>query len=85
MIAVATGTISGLLVLDIDIDAGRGINGEEALFRRLNGNALPEELTSVRTPRGGRHIYFAYPEGRVIRNSAGKLGKGLDVELKAGT
>ena len=84
MIAVATGTISGLLVLDIDIDAGRGINGEEALSRRLNGNALPEELTSVRTPRGGRHIYFAYPEGRVIRNSAGKLGKGLDVRAQGG-
>ena len=60
MIAVATGTIAGLVVLDIDVDAGKGIDGETA----LSGSSLPEELTAVRTPRGGRHIYFAYPEGR---------------------
>ncbi len=59
MIAVATGTISGLVVLDIDVDAGKGIDGETA----LSGSSLPEELTAVRTPRGGRHIYLLIRRG----------------------
>ena len=74
MLAVATGAASGIVVLDVDRDDEKGVDGEASLAGLLNGASLPPDLTAVRTPRGGRHLYFGYPEGVTIRNSAGKLG-----------
>ena len=84
MLAVATGAASGVVVLDVDRDDEKGLHGEASLAGLLNGASLPPDLTAVRTPRGGRHIYFRYPEGVTIRNSAGKLGPGLDVRGEGG-
>ena len=36
------------------------------------------------TGGGGIHLYFRYPRGREIRNSAGLLGPGLDVRGEGG-
>lgn len=49
-IAVVTGEISGVIVLDVD-------PGGET---ELNGKHLPITPT-VRTPRGGTHYYYKYP------------------------
>lgn len=70
MIAVPTGEPSGIVVLDVDRDAAKGIDGEASLSMLLAelGISLPMTL-SQRTPRGGRHIVFAYPRGTTIRNS----------------
>ena len=76
-IAIATGEPSACIVLDIDSAHGGGA-GLAALLEQVD---LPETL-EVETGKGA-HLYFAY-EGVDIRNSAGKLGEGLDVRGNGG-
>jgi hypothetical protein len=79
-VGVPTGEQSGLLVLDVDSDA----DGPDslALLERLYG-PLPR-TAKARTGGGGVHVFFRYPAGEVVRNSAGKLGPGLDVRGEGG-
>lgn len=73
-----TGEAAGFFVLDVD-----GQDGIESLaqFERA-GQILPQTLTA-RTGRGC-HLYFLWPDGLGIRNSAGKLAAGLDVRAEGG-
>jgi hypothetical protein len=75
-IGIRTGPESGILGLDIDPRHG----GDESL-KKLG--PLPETAT-VQTGGGGRHLHFKYPDGLSIRNSAGKLGPGLDIRGAGG-
>lgn len=68
-IAVITGAISGLVVVDIDFK-----NGAEDICKDI---IAPK----VRTPSGGLHYYFAYEEG--IKNSVG-IVKGVDIRADGG-
>jgi len=69
--------LSNLVVLDVD-----GAEGEDTLARLIRDHgALPETLES-KTGRG-RQIFFTV-EGVEIRNSAGKLGPGLDIRGAGG-
>ncbi len=79
-VGVPTGRRSGLLVLDADPRDG----GFEslALLERENG-PLPE-TARARTGGGGVHVFFGYPAGETVRNSAGMLGAGLDVRGEGG-
>ena len=79
-LGVPTGERSGLLVLDVDPGAG----GPESLaaLERAHG-PLPRTATA-RTGGGGMHVFFEYPAGEEVRNSAGKLGPGLDVRGEGG-
>jgi hypothetical protein len=79
-VGVPTGQSSGLLVLDVDARGG----GPQSLaaLERENG-PLPPTARS-RTGGGGLHIFFRYPTGEEVRNSAGLLGPGLDVRGKGG-
>jgi hypothetical protein len=63
-IGVPTGDVSGLLVLDVDVDAARGLDGLADL------GAFPElpETRTIRTPRGGLHKCFKCPAGMRGRN-----------------
>jgi hypothetical protein len=75
---LATGPETGLWVLDIDPRHG----GHVTLRRLLEEHGLPAKAPPtfiVRTPSAGQHWYFRWPAGVEIRNSAGKLGAGLDV------
>jgi hypothetical protein len=84
MIGMPTGAASGTLVLDSDVDAGEGIDGPNELAQLVAKNApLPKTLTSE-TPRGGTHYHFAWTGNPVIKNSKGKLGRGLDVRGEGG-
>jgi hypothetical protein len=78
-IGIATGAISGVVVLDIDPRHG-GDDTLEALQAR-NGR-LPETPT-VLTGGGGLHSYFRHPGG-VVPNSIGKIGQGIDVRADGG-
>src|SRR5262249_44080823 len=76
-IAIATGELSGIFALDVDgVDA-------EAELRRLEAQhgALPPTVEVI--PARGRHVYFRMPAAP-IRNSAGKLGPGLDIRATGG-
>jgi hypothetical protein len=76
-VAVATGLVSGVFVLDVD-----GLDGEESLRRmEQQYGALPATVESI-TPRG-RHLFFKCENGNV-RNSAGALALGLDIRGDGG-
>jgi len=78
-IGIACGKRSGIVVLDVD--AGHG--GYESLTKLIERHgALPETPVS-KTGSGGEHIFFKHP-GVEIRNSAGKLGAGLDIRGDGG-
>jgi len=80
-VAIVTGRVSGLLVLDIDPRHG----GDESLekLKQLCGGALPETVEAL-TGGGGRHLLFQHP-GREIRCAVavGDL-PGIDVRADRG-
>jgi hypothetical protein len=77
-VAVVTGASSGVFVLDVD-----GADGEVSLaILQDEHGPLPGTLES-RTGGGGRHLFFKH-DGTPVKNSTGKLGKGLDVRGDGG-
>jgi Bifunctional DNA primase/polymerase, N-terminal/Primase C terminal 1 (PriCT-1) len=79
-IGMPTGARSGVWVLDEDPDKG----GTESL-KALEAKYGPLPATHmVSTGGGGRHHYFTYTGEVEIRNSARKLGPGLDVRGEGG-
>jgi putative DNA primase/helicase len=80
-IGLPTGAISGLVVLDVDNK--NGVSGSESLeeLEELYGE-LPTTVC-VRTRTGGYHYYFQHPDIE-IKNSASKLGAGLDIRGDGG-
>jgi hypothetical protein len=77
-IGMATGPISGLDV--IDVDAGAGGLDSWAQLQDING---PVETLSTITGGGGNHFLFI-SNGANLRNTAGKLGKGIDTRGDGG-
>jgi hypothetical protein len=76
-VAVATGTVSGIFVVDVDgLDA-------EAELRKLEAEhgTLPATIEAI-TARG-RHIYFKMTAADV-RNSASKVAPGIDIRGTGG-
>jgi putative DNA primase/helicase len=79
-VAVATGAISGLVVLDIDIDPVKKKNGFPA-FAALS--PYPIETPTSRTPRGGCHLLFSHP-GFPVPSKTGKPAPALDTRADGG-
>ncbi len=72
-IAVVTGPISGIVVLDIDAKHNRSIKEFQ----------IPPTIIS-KTGGGGSHVFFKYP-GKLVPNSNGSLlGVGVDIKGDAG-
>lgn len=81
-IAIATGEKSGrLMVIDLDSKPEAGIDGEET-WRQAAGN-IPATV-EVLTGGGGRHLYFAYPDGVDLKSGTGVLGPGVDLRADGG-
>ncbi|GAA1519114.1 bifunctional DNA primase/polymerase [Nocardioides humi] len=71
-IGVPTGSVSGLVVIDVDV---HGVDGHHAYARAARAGLIPEPLAVVRTPTGGRHVYFPAAPDRAERSwQAGKVG-----------
>ena len=83
MIGIPTGEPSGVFVLDIDRDEGKGLDGFAALAAMEAAHGPLPETRTQRTPRGGEHRLFSWP-GFKIKNSASKLGAGLDIRGDGG-
>jgi hypothetical protein len=79
-IAMPTGKRSGWVVVDVDPEHG-GYDSLAALHEE--GYELPLTAT-IKTGGGGVHHYLRCPAGEEIRNSAGKLGPGLDIRGEGG-
>ena len=79
MIGIPTGEASGFFVLDLDCKNGaQGLEWLAAHEQRL------PQTRRHRTRSGGVHLLFAMPGGRTIRNSASKVGPGVDVRGTGG-
>ena len=85
-IGIATGGSAGFFVLDVD-----GKDGDvslQALTAEHGG--LPKTLCAKTGRKGtdgkheGRHHYLRAPEGATVLNSAGELGRGLDIRGEGG-
>ena len=89
-IGLATGP-SGLVVIDLDTPKHPGdtppqawalpgvVDGSDvlAVLCERHGQPWPGDTFTVRTGRGGQHLYFTTPPGLVLRNTTGDRGKGL--------
>lgn len=72
-IGVPTGYVSGIVAIDIDVREDK--NGENSLAQT---RYVFDSSWQVKTPTGGRHIFFKHP-GVHVNNKAGNfLGEGVD-------
>lgn len=71
-IAIVTGKFSKLLVLDVDV------GGDASRFGDLSNTIC------AKTPSGGMHYYFTYPEDLEIKSSNSKIGVHLDIKAEDG-
>ena len=78
-IGVPTGTAIGCFVLDVDLPDGPA---SLSALEKQHG-PLPD-TAEQRTGSGGRQLFFKMPPNTSIRNSAGKIGTGLDVRGDGG-
>jgi len=77
-VAVVTGAVSGIVVLDVDIKN----DGDQSLEALIGEGQIPKaalEGSRVRTPSGGAHYYFAYPGGKTVQTLLG-FRPGLDLK-----
>jgi Bifunctional DNA primase/polymerase, N-terminal/Primase C terminal 2 (PriCT-2) len=85
-VGLPTGADNGFFVLEVDTFEAHGKDGLASL-RALEAEhgRLPDTLMAM-SPTGSIHRYFAYPKtpGVDIRNSASKLGPGIDVKGSGG-
>ena len=81
-IGIATGQMSGgIVVIDLDVDDDKGINGYDSLrdWQRINGD-LPDTADSI-TGRGGYHLFFRTSEKVKCRTG---ILEGVDVRGDGG-
>jgi hypothetical protein len=80
-LGVATGTLSGFFVIDIDIDSG---GMESAKKLQAEYGTMPATVIA-QTGSGGWHFYFKQPADFDVRNRQGSvLGPGIDIRGTGG-
>lgn len=80
LIGVPTGTASGTVVVDVDVKNG----APGAAWMREHQDALPVTRTH-RTPSGGQHLVYRYPQGQLdIRSTASLVAPGVDIRANGG-
>ncbi|PGH49321.1 hypothetical protein CRI70_18455 [Streptomyces sp. Ru87] len=72
-----------LIGLDLDVKHGEDSGAALARLCGEHGFALPPTVT-VRTPSGGRHLWYTGPPDVPVPNSAGRLARGLDIRGTGG-
>ena len=79
MIGIPTGEASGFFVLDLDCK-----NGAKGLEWLAAHEARLPQTRRHRTRSGGVHLLFGMPASRAVRNSASRVGPGVDVRGSGG-
>lgn len=70
----------------IDLDGAEGVNNFKKAMKELS---IPEPSLVFKTPSGGRHLIYEYPEGISIKNvagwdpSTGKVNAGTCIDVRA--
>jgi hypothetical protein len=83
-IGIATGPQTGFFVVEADTKKGHNVDGV-ATLRALEAErgALPETLMAE-SPTGSLHYYFRWPRHGIVKNSASRIGPGVDVRGDGG-
>jgi hypothetical protein len=80
-LAVITGRLSGIVVVDVDPRHG----GLDSLARLEREHGELPETATVLTPSGGRHLYYAHPGGgRVANVQNSTAAPGIDLRGDGG-
>jgi hypothetical protein len=83
-IGIATGAESSIFVVEADTPKGHDVNGIASLQELEESyGKLPDTLMAV-SPSGSLHYYFRWPSGVAVKNSASKIGPGIDVRGEGG-
>ena len=78
-VGIVTGPKSGFFVIEADTPQGHDVDGIRNLAALIEQyGPLPETIEAL-SPSGSWHIYFSWPDGRDIANSAGLVAPGVDV------
>ena len=78
-IAIVTGEVSGITVLDIDV--GEGKLGAESWAEAIKDHGEPQTLVA-QTGSGGMHVVFQY--NSALKTAGNVLGKGIDCRNDGG-
>ena len=81
-IGVATGAVSGITVLDVDIKPWKGKHGNDTLLALIRDHGALPDTPWQRTWSGGLQYFFAHAPG--VRNSASRVGQDLDIRGDGG-
>jgi hypothetical protein len=82
-IGIATGAETGFFVVEADTRKGHNVDGIASLRKlEVDHGTLPKTLMAE-SPTGSLHYYFRWPP-TAIRNSASRIGPGIDVRGEGG-
>ena len=83
-IGIATGKVSGLAVLDVDINVEEGKHGDKTLAAlEAKHEPLPKTV-KAKTGGGGVHHYFARPSADKVKSAANAFDQWLDCKADGG-
>jgi hypothetical protein len=82
-VGIPTGEVNRIFVLEADTVEGHGVDGLASLKALEARHGLLPETLMARSPSGSIHRYFNWP-GKEIKNSVGKLARGVDVKGSGG-
>ena len=77
-IAISTGAVSGIVVIDVDPRNG----GRDTLAKLSGEGKIIPHCPQAKTGNNGWHFYFRLPPG--LKPSKDKLGKGIDIKSCGG-
>ena len=83
-VGIVTGQKSGFFVIEADTEAGHGVDGIGNLAALIDQNGPWPDTIEALSPSGSWHIYFKWPDGEDIANSAGQVAPGVDVRGNGG-
>lgn len=81
-LGVRTGRVSDLAVIDVDVKDGRP--GKESIVPWMKRYPYLNGTRWSITASGGWHLWLRYPAEGEVRNSAGRVGAGVDVRGEGG-
>lgn len=84
MLGLPTGAVSGVVVIDLDVDPAKGLNGINEIERMEAMHGRLPDGPAATTPRGGAHLLFRHDPERPLRCSTGRIASGIDVRADGG-
>jgi hypothetical protein len=83
MIGMPTGDASGLVVVDLDLDPAKGLDGPAEFSALVKTHGAPICTRKHSTPRGGMHLVFKHP-GEKVKSTTSALAPGVDTRGDGG-